>query len=253
MSGGILVLLGLVLLSLVVGAALAWLSEPGKLTVFYRQAKRESLSGHTTISPATNQSKASPEDNTVSNAQGASRLHNPSDGNTDSLSSLHAATPRHTTGSGKSEEARIRALIEAVNHKLPQTQCAQCGYPGCRPYAAAIVTEDVAINQCPPGGDALIAELAEFLGKPVIALDAERGDTKPAQVAYIDEAACIGCVLCIAACPVDAIVGAPRYMHTVISDYCTGCELCLPPCPVDCIELKPSPEPLSQWQWPKPL
>lgn len=150
------------------------------------------------------------------------------------------------------DDEKLDQLIEAINNKLPQTQCAQCAYPGCRPYATAIVKQDAPINQCPPGGDSLIAELADYLGKPIVPLDSERGQTKAAQVAYIDEATCIGCVLCISACPVDAIVGAPQYMHTVISDQCTGCELCLPPCPVDCIELKPVAVPLSQWRWPNP-
>lgn len=152
-----------------------------------------------------------------------------------------------------STEQPIEQLIEALNAKLPQTQCAQCGHPGCRPYAAAMVLEDAPINQCPPGGETLIRELADFLGKEPIALDAERGENKPAQVAFIDEPACIGCTLCILACPVDAIVGASRLMHTVISDQCTGCELCLPPCPVDCIELLPAAVPLAQWRWPKPV
>lgn len=146
----------------------------------------------------------------------------------------------------------IEQLVEDVNARLPQTQCAQCGHPGCRPYAAAIVHDDAAINQCPPGGDALIAELAEFLGKDIIPLDAQRGENKPPQVAFIREADCIGCTLCIAACPVDAIVGASRLMHTVIASQCTGCELCLPPCPVDCIELESVQEQLDTWQWPKP-
>jgi electron transport complex protein RnfB len=146
----------------------------------------------------------------------------------------------------------VDQLIDVVNATLPQTQCAQCGYPGCRPYATAIVTDDAPINQCPPGGDSLIRELAELLGKPVIALDTGRGVTKPAQVAVIDESLCIGCTLCIAACPVDAIVGASRLMHTVLADQCTGCELCLPPCPVDCIALLPAPKGLHQWRWPKP-
>lgn len=149
-------------------------------------------------------------------------------------------------------ENALEKLIEAVNQKLPQTQCAQCGYPGCRPYAQAIVMDDVAINQCPPGGDALIGELADFLGKDAPSLDASRGEHKPPQVALINESTCIGCTLCIAACPVDAIVGAARQMHTIVADQCTGCELCLPPCPVDCIELIPQPNPLAHWYWPKP-
>jgi len=156
-----------------------------------------------------------------------------------------------TSSNGESTR-NIDQLIETVNEKLPQTQCAQCGYPGCRPYATAIINEDVAINQCPPGGDVLIRELATLLGKEALPLNSAFGENKPAQIAIIDEAVCIGCTLCIAACPVDAIVGASRLMHTVISDQCTGCELCLPPCPVDCIDLIEQPVTLSRWQWPKP-
>ncbi|MFK7889308.1 MAG: electron transport complex subunit RsxB [Granulosicoccus sp.] len=143
-------------------------------------------------------------------------------------------------------------LIETLNRKLPQTQCAQCGYPGCRPYAQAIIAERAPINLCPPGGQALIDELAEFLGTDTLPLDSSVKATETEQVAFIVESDCIGCTLCIAACPVDAIVGASRFMHTVIEDRCTGCELCIPPCPVDCIELRPVEIPLSRWQWPKP-
>lgn len=143
-------------------------------------------------------------------------------------------------------------LIEKVNQRLPQTQCAQCGYPGCRPYAEAIVMNNIPINRCPPGGDALIKELAEFLGTDPHPLDSSLKPGNPDQVAVIREADCIGCTLCILACPVDAIVGASRYMHTVITDRCTGCELCVAPCPVDCIDLKPAHTSLDRWQWPKP-
>ena len=156
-----------------------------------------------------------------------------------------------TTDAGTSALAN-EALIEQVNRCLPQTQCAQCGYPGCRPYAQAIINDNSPINQCPPGGEPLIAELANLLGTEPLPLDLEKGETKPAQVAFIVERDCIGCTLCIAACPVDAIVGASRYMHTVIAEHCTGCELCLPPCPVDCIELHAVTQPLQRWQWPKP-
>ena len=142
------------------------------------------------------------------------------------------------------------ALIDAVNQRLPQTQCAQCGYPGCRPYAQAIIEHNVPINRCPPGGDATINELATLLGRGSVPLDDTLAEHKAPQVALIDEAACIGCALCIKACPVDAIVGAAKFMHTVIADDCTGCELCLPPCPVDCIELLPRNLPLSRWQYP---
>lgn len=167
----------------------------------------------------------------------------------------NSRTPKElaTNDNPVTTEPSLEELIEAVNQKLPQTQCAQCGYPGCRPYASAIVNELADINQCPPGGESLIVELAHYLGKEAIPLDTARGEHKPPQLALIDEAACIGCTLCIVACPVDAIVGASRLMHTVINSQCTGCELCLPPCPVDCISLIPSTVPLSEWRWPKPV
>jgi len=145
------------------------------------------------------------------------------------------------------------ALIESVNAVLPQTQCAQCGYPGCRPYAEAIIKRHELINRCPPGGDATVQQLSNMLGTPVLPLDTSCGEEKPPLVAVIDESVCIGCTLCILACPVDAIVGAAKQMHTVIADDCTGCELCLPPCPVDCIELTPPAASLAQWHWPKPV
>ncbi len=126
-------------------------------------------------------------------------------------------------------------LVEQVNDLLAQTQCAQCGYPGCRPYAAAIVNSSAAINLCPPGGDDTVRRLANLLGRPVLPL-AEQPE--PA-VAVIDESLCIGCVHCRNACPVDAIVGAHQLMHTVIESECTGCELCVAPCPVDCISMRP--------------
>lgn len=121
---------------------------------------------------------------------------------------------------------------------LPQTQCRQCGYNGCRPYADAIATGRARINQCPPGGDDLARELAALLGVEFEPLDPAFGVHKPPAVAVIDEQACIGCTLCIKACPVDAIVGAPHLMHGVLAAECTGCELCLPPCPVDCIRMQ---------------
>jgi electron transport complex protein RnfB len=132
------------------------------------------------------------------------------------------------------------ASAEAIDAVLPQTQCGQCGYRGCRPYADAIATAAAPINQCPPGGGEVIAELAELLGRPVLPLNATHGHAADPAIASIDEAACIGCTLCIAACPVDAIVGARRLMHTVITAECTGCALCLPPCPVNCIALLPT-------------
>jgi Na+-translocating ferredoxin:NAD+ oxidoreductase subunit B len=126
-------------------------------------------------------------------------------------------------------------LVEQVNDLLPQTQCAQCGYPGCRPYAAAVVDGSAAINLCPPGGDDTIRRLARLLGREIVPL-AE--GVVPA-VAVINEPACIGCFHCRNACPVDAIVGAHQFMHTVIASECTGCELCVAPCPVDCITMRP--------------
>jgi electron transport complex protein RnfB len=127
------------------------------------------------------------------------------------------------------------ALVDAVDKLLPQTQCAQCGYPGCTPYAAAIVDLQAPINLCPPGGETTVARLAELLGREPLPL-AE----PPARhaVAVIDETLCIGCTHCLAACPVDAIVGAQQLMHTVIEAECTGCELCIAPCPVDCIDMR---------------
>ncbi len=130
-------------------------------------------------------------------------------------------------------------LSDSINRLLPQTQCAQCGYPGCRPYADAIAADEAPINQCPPGGTHTIEQLAGLLGREVIPLNSTFGETKPDAVAFIDEMTCIGCTLCIHACPVDAILGAGKFMHTVIASECTGCELCLPPCPVDCITLLP--------------
>lgn len=140
--------------------------------------------------------------------------------------------------------ARLRPVVEPLTDRidalLPQTQCAQCGYPGCRPYAAAIAAGEAGIDRCPPGGTALVSALADLLeleappagGEPVPAAD---------RLARIDETACIGCGLCLPACPVDAILGAPRFLHTVLSAECTGCGLCLPPCPVDCITLEAGP------------
>lgn len=130
-------------------------------------------------------------------------------------------------------------LAEAVDALLPQTQCGQCGYPGCRPYAAAIARGEADINQCPPGGEACVKALAELLGREMKPLDPAFGSTKEPGVARIDEPRCIGCALCLPACPVDAILGAPRFMHTVITAECTGCELCVPVCPVDCIQMFP--------------
>ena len=129
-------------------------------------------------------------------------------------------------------------LARRIDELLPQTQCTRCGYSGCRPYAEALAAGEAAIDRCPPGGEAGVARLAALLGRAATPLDPAVGAPLAPQVAVIDEAACIGCTKCIQACPVDAIVGASRRMHTVIAAWCTGCELCLPPCPVDCIALQ---------------
>jgi electron transport complex protein RnfB len=128
-------------------------------------------------------------------------------------------------------------LVDAIDCALPQTQCTRCGYPDCRSYAEAIASGEAAINRCPPGGAEGIARLAAVTGQPMQPLDALHGTEGPRQIAVIDEAACIGCTLCLKACPVDCILGGPKAMHTVIADLCTGCELCIPACPVDCISL----------------
>ncbi len=138
-----------------------------------------------------------------------------------------------------SEPARnIAARIDAL---LPQTQCTRCGYAGCSPYAEAIANGEAQINQCPPGGAATIDRLAHLLNRPALPLNPANGVESAPRIAWIDETRCIGCARCLAPCPVDAIVGAQKYMHTVIADRCTGCELCLPPCPVDCIEMRAAP------------
>ena len=135
----------------------------------------------------------------------------------------------------------LKDLGARVDALLPQTQCTKCGYAGCRPYADAVASGVADINQCPPGGEAVVESLARLLGREPKPLNHMNGLYRPPQVAVIDEATCIGCTKCIQACPVDAIVGASRLMHTVIASWCTGCELCIPPCPVDCIVLEGVP------------
>lgn len=132
-------------------------------------------------------------------------------------------------------------LVDRIDALLPQTQCEQCGYHGCRPYAEAMANDEAAINQCPPGGATGIEKLAALLQRPALPLNPANGVETPRTLARIVEADCIGCTKCIQACPVDAIVGAAKLMHTVIADHCTGCELCVPACPVDCIVLEPTP------------
>jgi Na+-translocating ferredoxin:NAD+ oxidoreductase subunit B len=131
------------------------------------------------------------------------------------------------------------SLAARIDALLPQTQCGQCRYPGCRPYADAIARGEAQTDQCPPGGDHTAIALADLLGREPRPVNPEFGSVAIAGVAVVDEARCIGCALCLPACPVDAIVGAPRFMHTVIEAHCTGCGLCVPPCPVDCIEMRP--------------
>ena len=143
-------------------------------------------------------------------------------------------------------------LVDQIDAVLPQTQCGQCNYPGCRPYAEAIAAGAAEINQCPPGGEVGIQALADLLGVDVLPLNPDNGEETPKAVAVIDEEICIGCTLCIKACPVDAILGSSKLMHTVIEAECTGCDLCLPPCPVDCIEMVVRAPTTGKWSWPKP-
>ncbi|MBO1256032.1 electron transport complex subunit RsxB [Alteromonas sp. 5E99-2] len=141
-------------------------------------------------------------------------------------------------------------LVEQVDSLLPQTQCGQCGFPGCRPYAEAIANDGDEINKCPPGGDATIKKLADLMGVEAKPLNAAHGEDAAAKtIAYIREDECIGCTKCIQACPVDAIIGAAKQMHTVITDECTGCDLCVDPCPVDCIDMINVPQTSSTWDW----
>ncbi|MDX1573620.1 MAG: electron transport complex subunit RsxB [Methylophaga sp.] len=143
-------------------------------------------------------------------------------------------------------------IVDQIDKILPQTQCGQCSFAGCRPYAEAIAAGEVDINRCPPGGESTIQALADLLDVEPKPLDEECGVEKPKMLAVIDEDRCIGCTLCIQACPVDAILGAAKHMHTVIANECTGCELCVEPCPVDCIDMvETQPDPHT-WRWPDP-
>jgi len=135
--------------------------------------------------------------------------------------------------------AVTKSLADILEDLLPQTQCTKCGYPACRPYAEAIAAGEAEINQCPPGGMEGVRRLASATGRAVIPINPVNGVERPRPVAFIDESLCIGCTLCIQACPVDAILGASKQMHTILPDLCTGCDLCVAPCPVDCISMAP--------------
>ena len=143
-------------------------------------------------------------------------------------------------------------IVDKINDLLPQTQCTQCTYAGCRPYAEAIAKGEAPINLCPPGGEQTIHALADLLDVEVLPAPEDEGPKGPT-VAVIDEQTCIGCTLCIQACPVDAILGSAKHMHTIIAVECTGCELCLPPCPVDCIHMLPIATDMRHWSWPDPV
>lgn len=143
-------------------------------------------------------------------------------------------------------------VVDQIDALLPQTQCGQCGYPGCRPYATAMAAGEADINRCAPGGEATIQALADLLDREAKPLDDEIEAQTVKTVAFIDEETCIGCTLCLQACPVDAIVGANKQLHTVIPDECTGCKLCVAPCPVDCIQMLPVKEAIGTWKWPFP-
>jgi len=144
-------------------------------------------------------------------------------------------------------------LVDKIDAILPQTQCGQCGYPGCKPYATALAADEAEINRCPPGGEEGIRKLGELLNKEFIPFGGETNAPKPKSVALIDENICIGCTLCIQACPVDAIAGAAKQMHTIITAECTGCELCVAPCPVDCISMIVIQEKIGNWKWKYPI
>lgn len=136
----------------------------------------------------------------------------------------------------------MTTLAHRIDELLPQTQCTKCGYAGCMPYAEAIANEGAPINRCPPGGDAGIAALAALLEREIVALDTALGQPAPHRIAVIDQATCIGCAKCLPPCPTDAIIGASKFLHSVVPALCTGCELCIAPCPVDCITMHASAE-----------
>ncbi len=144
-----------------------------------------------------------------------------------------------TQAGDAARHAEPARLVDSIDDALPQTQCTRCGYADCRAYARAVAHEGEAINRCPPGGSEGIVRLARITGRAVIELDPACGREEPRRAAWIDETACIGCTLCLQACPVDAIAGAPKRMHAVLADWCTGCELCVAPCPTDCIHMRP--------------
>ena len=148
-------------------------------------------------------------------------------------------------GLGNTAKAEGKSLVGQIDAVLPQTQCTQCDFDGCKPYAEAIAAGEAEINQCPPGGQDGINALAELLGRETLPLNKAHGETKPRRIAVVDEKVCIGCTLCIQACPVDAFVGSSKVMTQVIAEECTGCDLCLPVCPVDCIDMIES-EPLQK-------
>ncbi len=145
-------------------------------------------------------------------------------------------------------------MVDTIDQLLPQSQCGKCGYPGCRPYAEAIQESGAEINLCIPGGETTMLELAKLLDRePKMVGGEEAGTEKPKLIAAINEAQCIGCTLCLQSCPVDAILGASKLMHTVITQECTGCELCITPCPVECIEMIPISATVTSWKWPHPI